>query len=420
MSELSIRLRKPLERTISAGHPWVFRDALERVDAPLGTIATVLSRGGAFVARGYFGEGPIALRVLTTADEPVDTAFFARRIQSAMSLRKSMLPADTDAYRLLHGEGDRLPGVVCDVYGRHAVIQLDGGGARAIAPLVLPSLIDVLRTIGVDHVLERQGRGDEKRVVALVGALPSEPVVVTERGMRLAVNLVTGQKTGMFLDHRESRARVRELSRQQRVLNLYSYTGGFSVAAALGGASSVTSVDVAPAAIDLARENFALNDLATPHNAVCSDVMEFLASEPHEYEIVVADPPSFAPNEASVARAEQSYAALHRGSLARVVDGGLYVAASCSSHISREMFEQTLLQAARESGHVVQVLERSGAPFDHPRLLAFPEGDYLKVLLTRVSRQPRKQRSSFHDTPTQRQPRQQRQQRQQRKSKKRA
>lgn len=402
MSELSIRLFKPLERTISAGHPWVFRDALERVDAPLGTIATVLSRGGVFVARGYLGEGPIALRVLTTADEPVDAAFFARRIQSAMSLRKSMLPSDTDAYRLLHGEGDRLPGVVCDVYGRHAVIQLDGGGARALAPLVIPTLIDALRTLGVEHVLERQGRGDEKRVVALLGPLPREPAVVTERGMRLAVNLVTGQKTGMFLDHRESRARVRELSRGKRVLNLYSYTGGFSVAAALGGARSVTSVDVAPAAIELARENFTHNQLTVPHVAVCSDVMEFLASDTNEYDVVVADPPSFAPNEASVARAEQSYAALHRASLARVADGGLYVAASCSSHISREMFEQTLMQAARESGHVVQVLERSGAPFDHPRLLAFPEGDYLKVLLTRVSRQPRKQRSSSHNASKQR------------------
>jgi 23S rRNA (cytosine1962-C5)-methyltransferase len=173
------------------------------------------------------------------------------------------------------------------------------------------------------------------------------------------------------------------------VLNLYSYTGGFSVAAALGGATAVTSVDVAPAAIALARENFELNDLRTPHQAICSDVSEFLEGEPSVHDLVIADPPSFAPNEASVARAEQSYAALHRASLSRVVDGGLYLAASCSSHISREMFEHTLLQAARESGHVLQVLERSGAPFDHPRLLAFPEGDYLKVLLLRVSRQPR-------------------------------
>jgi 23S rRNA (cytosine1962-C5)-methyltransferase len=173
-----------------------------------------------------------------------------------------------------------------------------------------------------------------------------------------------------------------------RVLNLYSYTGGFSVAAALGHASEVTSVDVAPAAIELARENFQLNQLTTKHNAVCSDVMEFLASDRGQYDLVIADPPSFAPNEASVARAEQSYAALHRESLARVVDGGLYLAASCSSHISRDMFDHTLKEAARESGHVLQVLERNGAPFDHPRLLAFPEGDYLKVLLTRVSRQP--------------------------------
>lgn len=388
MSQLSIRLKKPLERTISSGHPWVFRDALERFDAPVGAIATVLSRGGAFVARGYVGEGPIALRVLTTADEPIDAAFFARRVNDALMLRKRLLDADTSAFRLLHGEGDRLPGFVCDVYGAHAVVQLDGAGARALSSSVLPALNDALAELGVEHVLERQGRGDEKRVEVLSGALPKQPVVVTEHGMRLVVNLVSGQKTGMFIDHRESRARVRLLSRGLRVLNLYSYTGGFSVAAALGGASHVTSVDVAPAAIELARENFEQNDLTTPHNAVCSDVMQFLESDREAYDVVVADPPSFAPNEASVARAEQSYAALHRASLARVVDGGLYLAASCSSHISREMFEQTLRDAARETGHVLQVLERSGAPFDHPRLLAFPEGDYLKVLLLRVSRQP--------------------------------
>lgn len=394
MSLLSIRLRKPVERAISAGHPWVFRDALERFEAEPGAFVTVLSRGGAFVARGYVGEGPIALRVLTTADEPVDAGFFARRIGAAVELRKRFIGPDTTAFRLLHGEGDRLPGVVCDVYGAYAVLQLDGGGARALASHVLPALKGALRELGVEHVLERQGRGEEKRVVALTGQLPQAPVVVTEHGMRLAVNLVSGQKTGMFIDHRESRARVRALSRGLRVLNLYSYTGGFSAAAALGGATQVTSVDVAPAAIELARENFELNQLTVAHNAVCSDVMQFLEGDHSEHELVIADPPSFAPNEASVARAEQSYAALHRGSLSRVVDGGLYLAASCSSHISREMFEQTLLQAARESGHVLQVLERNGAPADHPRLLAFPEGDYLKVLLTRVSRQPRSRKAA--------------------------
>jgi len=389
MSLLSIRLKKPVERAISGGHPWVFRDALERFDASPGALVTVLSRGGAFVARGYVGEGPIAVRVLTTADEPLDATFFARRVDAAAELRQRLLGRDTTAFRLLHGEGDRLPGFVCDVYGAHAVVQLDGAGARALLPTVIPALEVSLERLGVMHLLERHGRGDDKRVEARKGVVPTEPVVVTEHGMRLAVNLVTGQKTGMFIDHRESRARVRTLAQGLRVLNLYSYTGGFSVAAALGGAHHVTSVDVAPAAIALARDNFRLNQLTTDHDAICSDVSVFLDGAGDSYDLVVADPPSFAPNEASVVAAEQSYAALHRAALSRVVDGGLYLAASCSSHISRDMFEHTLLQAARESGHVLQVLERSGAPFDHPRLLAFPEGDYLKVLLTRVSRQPR-------------------------------
>lgn len=392
MSSLSIRLRKPLERAISAGHPWVFRDGLERFEGVPGTLATVLSRGGSFVARGYLGDGPIALRVLTTADEAIDAAFFTRRIEGARELRQRLLGPDTTAFRLLHGEGDRLPGFVCDVYGTHAVIQLDGAGARALLLALLPALQAALGRLGVTNLLERQGRGDDKRVEARSGALPTGPVVVTEHGMRLAVNLVNGQKTGMFIDHRESRLRVRSLARGLRVLNLYSYTGGFSVAAALGGAVHVTSVDVAPAAIALALENFSLNQLTTAHHAVCSDVTAFLEGDATAHDLVIADPPSFAPNEASIPRAEQSYAALHRAALSRVVDGGLYLAASCSSHITRDMFEQTLQTAARESGHALQVLERSGAPFDHPRLLAFPEGDYLKVLLVRVFRQPRASR----------------------------
>ncbi len=392
MSRLSVRLKKPLERTLSAGHPWVFRDALERFDAAPGTIATVLSRGGAFVARGYAGEGPIAFRALTTVDEPIEAAFFERRVQAALDLRRRLLPPDTSAFRLLHGEGDRLPGFVCDVYGQHAVVQLDGEGARALFPQVMPALRAALEALGVNAVLERHGRGDNKHVDALWGKAPTDNVVINEHGMKLAVNLLSGQKTGMFIDHRESRARVRSLSRGLSVLNLYSYTGGFSVAAALGGASAVTSVDVAPAAIELARENFRLNGLSTPHHAVASDVAEYLERDSSEHGLVIADPPSFAPNEASVSRAEQTYAALHRAALSRVADEGLYLAASCSSHISREMFEQTLREAARDSGHVLQVLERSGGPFDHPRLLAFPEGDYLKVLLTRVWRQPRRGR----------------------------
>lgn len=385
MNAPRVKLRKPLERAISGGHPWVFRDALQPFEAPLGSPVTVCSRGGAFVARGYAGAGPIAVRVLTTRDEPVNDGLLARRIEQAAALRRLVLPPDTNAYRLLHGEGDRLPGFVCDVYDEHAVVKLDGEGARALFPRLRPALLAQLSALGVHTVIERRGRGEQRSARALRGTLPDAPVCVLERGMRLWVDLVSGQKTGTFLDHRESRATVGRLAGGLRVLNLYSYTGGFSVAAALGGATAVTSVDVAAGAIALSERNAQENGIAKGvHAGQCSDVMAYLAGSDAPFDLVIADPPSFAPNAASVARARQSYAALHAAALSRVTEGGLYLAASCSSHIDRALFEQDLQQGARQAGRLLQVLERTGAPADHPRPLGFPEGDYLKVTLCRV------------------------------------
>jgi 23S rRNA (cytosine1962-C5)-methyltransferase len=204
--------------------------------------------------------------------------------------------------------------------------------------------------------------------------------------MVLRADLARGQKTGLFLDHRESRRRVRELSRGLRVLNLYGYTGAFSVAAGLGGALEVDTVDAARPALAVAEENWARNGLpAGAHRTHARDVPEFLAdmrARGRRWDLVIADPPSFAPNEASVPGALKSYRALHRACLRVLEPGGLYLAASCSSHVDRSAFDRTLREAAEKIG-VVQVLERSGAPADHPSLAAFPEGDYLKVTLAR-------------------------------------
>jgi 23S rRNA (cytosine1962-C5)-methyltransferase len=299
-----------------------------------------------------------------------------------------VVPPVTSAYRLLHAEGDRLPGVVCDRYAEHAVLALEGAAARAFRQTIVELLARALAAAGIRGLLLREGRQRERSVEPVWGSSPPQEVVVEEHGMQLAANLWRGQKTGLFLDHRESRRRVRGLSGGLRVLNLYAYTGGFSVAAGLGGAAEVTSVDSAAPALALAERSWALNDLpARAHHALCADVpaqLAALAQRGERFDLVIADPPSFAPSEAKKAAALESYAALHNGALGVLADGGYYLAASCSSHVGAAEFEASLREGARRSRAVLQLLERWGAPPDHPRLLAFPEGDYLKVALSRV------------------------------------
>jgi 23S rRNA (cytosine1962-C5)-methyltransferase len=385
---LRVALRKPLARVLRAGHPWIFRDALAPFSAPAGAVATVVDARGRFVARGLVEEGPIGVRVMTTDDEAIDADLFARRIDVAAALRERVVPRETDAFRWLHGEGDRLPGFVCDVYGSHASAQLDGAAARAWWPTALELLRPRLSARGVGGVLVRSGRRGARSIELAYGDEPPAIVEVREHGLRLCASLREGQKTGLFLDHRESRRRVRELAEGARVLDLFAYVGGFSASAGLGGAARVTAVDVAAPAIAMARRTWGANDLRDDRfEAVAEDCLDFLAraaAERRAWDLVVCDPPSFAPNEASRARALEAYTRLHAASLRVLAPGGILLAASCSSHVDRVAFEGALAEAARSLRRVLQVLERWGAPADHPRLLGFPEGDYLKVVLVRA------------------------------------
>ena len=386
----AVRLIRPLERTILAGHPWIYRDALAAFDAPPGTAVDVFDKRGRLLARGLVDGGPIGVRVFTTdAKEHIGPELLARRIDDAFALRARARPAETDAYRLLHGEGDRLPGVVCDRYGDFAVLKLDGEGIVPMRDALAEALMQPLAALGVRGLLGRTSRKQGGEVAQLWGDPPPREVTLRERGMTLIANLWEGQKTGLFLDHRESRARVRTLAAGLSVLNLYGYTGGFSVAAALGGARAVTTVDVARPAIDLAVRTFAANSLdAAAHTALAEDVPSFLkrvAEARERYDLVIADPPNFAPSQAKLAVALESYATLHGAALGLVERSGTYLAASCSSHVRMSDFLDSLREGARRARRMLTILEQTGAPIDHPRLLAFPEGDYLKVALLRVT-----------------------------------
>lgn len=379
-------LRKNLSRVLRAGHPWVYRDALDRFDARAGAVVTVRDERNRFLARGIADRGPIAVRLWTTKDEPLDGAFVRRRVRDALQLRRRLTPPDTDAIRLLHGEGDRLGGVECDRYGDTGVLRIDGAGAEAWTEVVARTLIEEAR---LGALLLKRGRRGETTVEVIHGGVPDAPFEVHEYGMRLLVDVHRGQKTGLFLDHRESRRTVRRLAEGMRVLNLYGYTGGFSIAAGLGGARRVDTVDVAEGALEFARRGWALNGLdPSLHETFSEDVPRFLeqaASHRRTWDLIVSDPPSFAPRKDAKKKALSAYRALHRSCLKRLTDGGLYLAASCSSHVDRDAFEQTVKDAAEKAGVVLQVLGRWGAAPDHPRLLGFPEGDYLKVLLCRAT-----------------------------------
>jgi 23S rRNA (cytosine1962-C5)-methyltransferase len=385
---LRVRLRKPLERSIRSGHPWLFRDALDAFDVAPGTAVRVDDKNGRFLAIGLADAGPIAVRVFSLRDVAIDRALFDAKLARAWALRARVIPPETDAYRLVHGEGDGLPGFTCDRYGACAVLKIDGEAAAARVKEFIPALTPRLSELGIECLVLRSGRKQERESEVVWGAPPSRELIVREHGMRLCTNVYEGQKTGLFLDHRETRRRVRALARGQSVLNLYGYTGGFSIAAALGGARDVTTVDIAKPALAMAEASYRANDLSrSQHELHAADALVYLesaAKSGKSFDLVIADPPNFAPRKSALDKALATYEALHTAVLRVLAEDGFYVAASCSSHVDRAAFEETLRRGAGHARRVVQVLERSSAPADHPRLLAFPEGDYLKVSIARA------------------------------------
>jgi 23S rRNA (cytosine1962-C5)-methyltransferase len=391
LAELSVRLARPVERAVAHGHPWIYRDALVPFTATPGSVATVLDGKGRFLARGLVEDGPIAVRVWTTRDRPIDATLVASRLDEALALRDRLAPPETNALRLVHGEGDRLPGLVVDRYDDHAMVRLDGAAIEALIRVMglRELLVDRLGARGVRAVLQKIGRGEGKQVEAWQGRVPQNPLVVLERGMKLLADLRHGQKTGLFLDHRDSRALVRTLSNEQTVLNLYGYVGGFSIAAGLGGAHYVETVDVAAPAIALAERAWSVNGLPqgahVGHATPAEDFLREAVAQGRRWSVVIADPPSFAPNAAAKPQALRAYKALHRDALMCVEPGGLYLAASCSSHVTREDFEATMRESAHGQKRVLTILARNGAGFDHPIPIGFPEGEYLKSVLVRVN-----------------------------------
>jgi 23S rRNA (cytosine1962-C5)-methyltransferase len=387
-----VTLTKNLARSVRGGHPWVYRDALRPPSTPLsdGALVLVAARDGRPLGRGYWtATTPIAVRMLTLDAADDIEQLVAARLRAALDRRLSFLDRTrTNTFRWVHGEADLLPGVHLDIYDRHASVRFDGPGARAFYRDLPAQVMEIGRVLELVAVIERvpRGRGaatgEEDSARALVGRLPQGELEVRENGLLFGVDLLHGQKGGLFLDQRENRARVGALARGRRVLNLFGYTGGFSVFAAAGGAVETTTVDSAKGAIAAAADNFRRNGLPdTNAEFVVADAFRFLAESARagrRWDLVISDPPSFAPNRKALPEAEAAYRRLHRLCAAVVAPAGMLCAASCSSHFGAPAFIASVEAGARDAGRRFAFGEMHEAGADHPTIDVFPEGRYLK------------------------------------------
>lgn len=370
-------------------HPWVFSRALSGNPTGAAEEVEVRAASGALLGRGFASpRSSIAARVWRFDDGPLDAAFVKARLESAARLRDRFVPAETDGYRLVHAEGDGLPGLVVDRYGDVLVVQATTAGTEAARPLWLPALRELLPQTSIlqrNDLASRHGEGLPLEDELLAGDPPPGRVPFRERGVTYVADLAGGQKTGFFLDQRENRHLVQGLAAGRSVLNLFSYSGAFGVAALAGGASRVTHVDVSEPALALARENHVANgqDLSRVQT-VAADVFEDLrarVARGESWDVVVTDPPAFAKKTPDVDRACRGYKDVNRLALKLLAPGGLLLACSCSGPVSTDLFQKVLFAASLDAGVPARILERRGAGPDHPVSIDCPETEYLKAFL---------------------------------------
>lgn len=378
-----LELDKALASRLTSGHPWVYRNNVRRsFNARSGDWVRV--RAGDFNGFGLWdADSDIALRIFSRRRVP-DEAWFDERVRAAWQLRSQLAEHGVSAFRLLFGESDGVPGITVDHYAGHCLLTTMSESLRAVSRLVAAS---VMKLESTQSVLARDPKAPGG-LRLLAGSPPEGRLVVEEYGVRLGVDLARGQKTGLFLDHRDNRRFISEHARGARVLNLFSYTGAFSLAALKGGARHVVSVDSAKPALEAARDNFELNGFdPKQHDFACRDAFEWLAEAREKrasFDLVVCDPPSFAKKKDQLPAALKAYRRLSVAGLRVTRPGGLYAAASCTSPLSPERFKQMLAEAAGRANVGFQIVHESGQGFDHPVMVGHPEARYLKFVVGRV------------------------------------
>ena len=393
-----VHLRRGKEESLERRHPWVFSGAIERIeegDKPLmeGDVVDVVTKQGAFIARGHYQIGSIAVRVLSFERETIDQDWWAHRVAMAKGVRDALgmtRNPETTCYRLIHGEGDLLPGLVVDVYGRTAVVQCHSVGMYRERQMIAEA---IRRAYGseIEAIYDKSSQTLPYKAELgaidgyLWGRAAESKNVVLENGMQFVVNWEEGQKTGFFIDQRENRDLVRHYARGRKVLNTFCYTGGFSVAALRGGATEVVSIDLSERAVKLAEENVKLNfGTDAPHTAIATNAVEYLKDIDDSYDLIILDPPAFAKHHKVLGNALQGYKKINARALEKIRPGGILFTFSCSQAVSRELFRTTIFTAAAIARRKVRIIGQLTQPADHPINIYHPEGEYLKGLVVYV------------------------------------
>jgi 23S rRNA (cytosine1962-C5)-methyltransferase len=386
-----LKLTRDLTKHIKRGNPWVFSDAIEKIKVPEGSYAILSNHKNEILAHGFYSPSiNLAFRVLNLGDKKFNDQEVVTRLARAIANKKHLLTENNKCFRVINGEGDELPGMVADYYNGIVVLKLDGTAAEAFwKKEEVAHYFMEQSQIPVSCVYFKRKNKEEEKGLILAGSCDDlENVEFLEHGVKFRTNIIDAAKTGFFLDQRENRNFIRSVSKDKTLLNLFGYTGGFSVYAGLGGAAQVTTVDIAPNAIKASELNWEINHLsADKHEAVCTDAFEFVENaqkEKHNWDIVITDPPSFAPNQKAVENAVTAYTKIFADSLKLVKDGGFFAASSCSGHISFEQFLEIVQEALSKSRRRGKVLLIKGQPEDHPFPMALPEMRYLKFVYLQV------------------------------------
>jgi 23S rRNA (cytosine1962-C5)-methyltransferase len=386
---LRINLKRGREVPVLRGHPWIFSGAIEKIEggADVAGVADVFDCEAHWIARGLWSpKSQIRVRTLTRQREEIDGDFFSRRINQAFSIRESVLSRMTNAYRIVNGEGDFLPGLIVDRYNEFLVCQFLTAGMDCFKPLVVDSLARLLAAKGIFEKSEgrvRDEEGIQPSVGVLAGEPPPERIAIKENGFKFVIDVRRGQKTGFFLDQRDNRAVLSTLARDKKILNCFSYSGAFSVYALGGGAREVVSLDSSRPALELAERNLALNGFGGS-NLLKADAFSYLKECNTAFDIIVLDPPSLARKRGDLDGATGGYKFLNLHALRHLRSGGFLLTFSCSQHLSLDLFQKVIFGAAVDAGRRVTILKRLGQPIDHPVSLHHPEGEYLKGLVLRV------------------------------------
>lgn len=389
----SIYLKKGKEESLNRFHPWIFSGAIHHMDDNIeeGELVNIFTASNEFIAVGHYQIGSIAIRVLTFSKVEISYDFWCDRLSSALKMRQNVGITDNNVnntYRLVHGEGDYLPGLVIDCYGETAVMQAHSVGMHVCREEICRALIKVMGE-RIKHVYYKSETtlpfkaelGQENGF--MYGETDND--IAIENGLKFHVDWLRGQKTGFFVDQRENRNLLEHYAKGKSVLNMFCYTGGFSVYAMRGQAKLVHSVDSSAKAVELTNRNIALNfpdDLR--HEAFCEDAFKYLDNNDNKYDLIILDPPAFAKHRAALRNALKGYTRLNVKGLQRIKHGGILFTFSCSQVVSKEHFRNAVFTAAAQAGRKVRILHQLHQPADHPINIYHPEGEYLKGLVLYV------------------------------------